>query len=63
MLVDSCEAWDVMMDAWAIVMDYAEELFDGFVSRFVALCAPWPLFFEYVNITRIIPHMEKFVKL
>ncbi|XP_014522311.1 uncharacterized protein LOC106778829 [Vigna radiata var. radiata] len=56
MLVRSKEAWDVLMCAWENVMDCADEsLFVEYVNGLQYASSEWPLFFEYVNQTWIIP--------
>ena len=63
MLVDSVDAWEVVMDSWKTIIDYTEiGKFDGFVKFFETICSPWPLIVEYVKKAWIIPHKEKFVK-
>ncbi|XP_068487177.1 uncharacterized protein [Phaseolus vulgaris] len=60
---DSVEAWEVVMDSWKTIIDYTKiGKFDEFVKIFETICSPWPLLFEYVKNTWIIPHKEKFVK-
>ena len=51
------------MDSWTAIIDctYIAK-FDGFVKIFETICLPWPLLFEYVKNTWIIPHKEKFMK-
>ncbi|XP_052725869.1 uncharacterized protein LOC108336744 [Vigna angularis] len=64
MLVHSTEIWEVLMDAWENVMDCADEsLFAEYVNGFQYASSSWPLFFEYVNQTWIIPYNTYFVKL
>ncbi|XP_052728521.1 uncharacterized protein LOC108327397 [Vigna angularis] len=63
MLVYSSEVWDVLMDAWENVMDCADEsLFVEYVNGLQYASISWPLFFEYVNQTWIIPYSTYFVK-
>ncbi|XP_068475253.1 uncharacterized protein [Phaseolus vulgaris] len=63
MLVDSVEAWEVVMDSWRTIIDCTDiAQFDEFVKSFETICSPWPLLVEYVKNTWIIPHKEKFVK-
>ncbi|XP_052728461.1 uncharacterized protein LOC128195266 [Vigna angularis] len=63
MLVHSTEVWEVLMDAWENVMDCADEsLFAEYVNGFQYASSSWPLFFEYVNQTWIIPYNTYFVK-
>ena len=63
MLVDSVEAWEVVMDSWKTIIDCIEiGKFDGFVKFFETICSQWPLLVQYVKNTWIIPHKEKFVK-
>ncbi|XP_052730098.1 uncharacterized protein LOC128195740 [Vigna angularis] len=63
MLVHSTEVWGVLMDAWENVMDCAEErLFVEYVNGLQYGSSSWPLFFEYVNQTWIIPYSTYFVK-
>ncbi|XP_052723733.1 uncharacterized protein LOC128193696 [Vigna angularis] len=63
MLVHSTEVWEVLMDAWENVMDCADEsLFAEYVNGFEYASRSWPLFFEYVNQTWIIPYSTYFVK-
>ncbi|XP_052732487.1 PKS-NRPS hybrid synthetase cheA-like [Vigna angularis] len=63
MLVHSTEVWEVLMDAWENVMDCADEsLFVEYVNGFQYVSRSWPLFFEYVNQTWIIPYSTYFVK-
>jgi len=63
MLVDSTEAWEVEMDSWKTIIDCTKIVkFDEFEKIFETICSPWPLLFEYVKNTWIIPHKEKFVK-
>ncbi|XP_068492204.1 uncharacterized protein [Phaseolus vulgaris] len=63
MLVDSVEAWEVVMDSWRTIIDctYIAK-FDEFIKSFETIFSPWPLLVEYVKNTWIIPHKEKFVK-
>jgi len=63
MLVDSVEAWEVVVDLWKTIIDCTKiAKFDEFVKNFETICSPWPLLVEYVKNTWIIPHKEKFVK-
>ncbi|XP_052730513.1 uncharacterized protein LOC108324532 [Vigna angularis] len=63
MLVHSTEVWEVLMDAWENVMDCVDEsLFAEYVNGFQYASSSWPLFFEYVNQTWIIPYSTYFVK-
>ncbi|XP_014492691.1 uncharacterized protein LOC106755109 [Vigna radiata var. radiata] len=63
MLVDKAEAWDGLMKVWQDVMDCDDQSkFGGYVYRFEYACAAWPLFFDYVNRTWIMPHKTCFVK-
>jgi len=63
MLVDSVEAWEVVMDSWRTIIDCTDiAKFDEFVKSFETICSPWPLLVEYVKNIWIIPHKEKFVK-
>ncbi|XP_068492218.1 protein FAR1-RELATED SEQUENCE 4-like [Phaseolus vulgaris] len=52
MLVDSVEAWEVVMDSWRTIIDctYIAK-FDEFVKSFETICSPWPLLVEYVKNT------------
>ena len=46
MLVDSVEAWEVVMDSWKTIIDCTEiAKFDEFVKNFETICSPWPLLF------------------
>jgi len=60
MLADSRKAWDVIIDAWIIVMDC--DVFEDCVKQFECICSTWSLFLDYVKKTRLIPHKEKFFK-
>ena len=63
MLVNSVDAWDVVLQAWENVMDCEDELkFKECVHRLELVCQPWPVFFEYVNDSWIIPYKKFFVK-
>jgi len=63
MLVNSVDAWDVVMEEWKNVM-YCEDdsSFNDCVDRLRHVCISWPLFFEYVNESWIIPYKKFFVK-
>ncbi|XP_068475173.1 uncharacterized protein [Phaseolus vulgaris] len=62
MLVDSVEAWEVVMDSWRTIIDCTDiAQFDEFVKSFETICSPLPLLVEYVKNTWIIPHKEKFL--
>jgi len=51
------------MEAWGSVIDYVGvSSIEGCLKCFECVCAPWPLFVEYVNKTWVIPHKEKFMK-
>jgi len=63
MLVDSVEAWKLIMNAWGIVIECGScDEFEGGLKCFESICSSWPLFVEYVNNTWVIPHKQKFVK-
>ncbi|XP_027934490.1 uncharacterized protein LOC114189955 [Vigna unguiculata] len=63
MLVNSVDAWDVVLQAWENVMDCEDELkFNECVHRLELVCQPWPVFFEYVNDSWIIPYKKFFVR-
>ena len=63
MLVDSVEAWQVVMDSWRTIIDCTKiAKFDGFVKKFETICSPWPLLVECMKNTCMILHKEKFVK-
>jgi len=59
MLMGSGEAWDVVVDVWGTIMDYADyKSFDYCVSHFQEFCSSWPLFFEYFNNMWIFPRRK-----
>ncbi|XP_027940216.1 uncharacterized protein LOC114194289 [Vigna unguiculata] len=62
--VSKCvDAWDVVLQAWENVMDCEDELkFNDCVNRLELVCQSWPVFFEYVNDSWIIPYKKFFVK-
>jgi len=63
MLVNYVDAWDVMMEAWKNVMYYEDELtFTYYVDHIHHVCISWPLLYEYVNESWIIPYKTFFVK-
>ena len=63
MLVNSVDSWDVVLQAWENVMDCEDELkFNDCVNRLEFVCQSWPVFFEYVNDSWIIPYKKFFVK-
>ncbi|KAH1212718.1 hypothetical protein GmHk_14G040842 [Glycine max] len=41
--------------------EHINNLFDECLKKFKMVCAPWPMFVDYVKETWIIPHKEKFV--
>ncbi|XP_068487107.1 uncharacterized protein [Phaseolus vulgaris] len=42
MLVDSIEAWEVVMDSWRTIIDCTDiAQFDEFVKSFETICSPW----------------------
>jgi len=62
MLVHLREACDVVMKAWATVVDCSDcEAFPKCVEKFKSTSLAWPIFLEYVQKTWIKPHKEKFV--
>ncbi|KAL5127470.1 Protein FAR1-RELATED SEQUENCE 5 [Glycine soja] len=44
-----------------IAQNNAWDYFDECLKKFKMVCAPWPMFVDYVKETWIIPHKEKFV--
>ena len=63
MFVDSRKAWDIVMNAWGVVVDYHKcDAYDEIVKGFEFVCSSWPLFVDYVKKTWLIPHKEKFVR-
>jgi len=63
MLVNSIDAWDVVLQAWENVMDCEDKLkFNDCVNRLELVCQSWPVLFEYVNDSWIIPYNKYFVK-
>ena len=63
MLVNSIDAWDVNVQAWENVMDCEDECkFTDCVNHLHLVCQSWPLFFEYVNDSLVIPYKKYFVK-
>ncbi|XP_027941045.1 uncharacterized protein LOC114194832 [Vigna unguiculata] len=63
MLVNSVDAWDVVLQAWENVMDCEDELkFNDCVNHLELVFQSWPVFFEYVNDSWIIPYKKYFVK-
>jgi len=64
MLVNSVDAWDFVLQAWENVIECEDELkFNDCVNHLELVCQSWPVFFEYVNDSWIIPHKKYFVKL
>jgi len=56
MLVDSRETLDTIMDTCKILMDCSVcDAFEGCLKHFECVCLSWPLFFDYVNKTCVIP--------
>jgi len=63
MLVNSVDAWDVILQTWENFMDCEDELkFNDCVNRLEVVCQSWPVFFEYVNDSWIILYKKYFVK-
>ncbi|XP_052723780.1 uncharacterized protein LOC128193735 [Vigna angularis] len=63
MLVDKVESVDVLMEVWQNVMDCDDQsMFSAYVHRLEYASSAWPLFFDYVNRTWIIPYKTYFVK-
>ncbi|XP_006579129.1 protein FAR1-RELATED SEQUENCE 5-like [Glycine max] len=62
-LVGKKNALDYVMEAWESLVDCPfEQQFDDCLKKFEVDCSPWPMFFDYVNQTWVIPHKERFVK-
>jgi len=63
MLVNSVEAWNVVLEAWENVMDCElDSTVSVCVDRLHHVCISWPLFFGYVNDSWIILYKKFFVK-
>jgi len=56
MLMDFVKAWEFIMDAWASRINCGNhDAFEECVKRFEVVCSPWPVFFNYINNSWIIP--------
>jgi len=59
MLVNFVDAWVVVMEAWKNVMHYEDKsTFIDCVESLCHVCISWPLFYEYVNESWIIPYKK-----
>jgi len=59
MSVDSVKAWELIIDAWDSVIDCGNcDTFEECVKRFEVVCSIWPVFFNYVNDSWIIPQQK-----
>jgi len=63
MLVHPREEWDQVMQAWGSIVDCdIVEAFEDCVNALQVVCSSWPIFVDYVMVTWLRPHKEKFVK-
>ncbi|KAH1253378.1 putative protein FAR1-RELATED SEQUENCE 10 [Glycine max] len=61
-LIDQKYVWDYVMDNWGTLVDCpSEQQFVESLQKFQIAFSPRPMFFDYVNVTWIIPHKEKFI--